>query len=131
MSPTTADGLRLVVDTTDPTPPYEQLRRQLDQAIRSGAVGRGGRLPPVRQLARDLGLAVGTVARAYQELDAAGLIRTARGGGTRVREDAPQLSAVGRRAALSRLAGAYVQECRLLGMDDGDAVEAVRAAQQR
>ena len=128
MTPADGDGLRLVVDTSDPTPPYEQLRRQLDQAIRGGAVPRGGRLPPVRQLARDLGLAAGTVARAYQELDAAGLISTARGGGTRVRDDAPRLPAAGRREALARLAAAYVHDCRLLGAADDDAAAAVRDA---
>jgi DNA-binding transcriptional regulator YhcF (GntR family) len=64
----------LIVDTADPTPPYEQLRRQLAGLIRSGVLEPGGRLPPLRQLAADLGLAVGTVARAYRELESAGLV---------------------------------------------------------
>ena len=76
----------LVVVTADPTPPYEQLRRQLDGLIRSGVLPAGSRLPPLRQLAGDLGLAVGTVARTYRELETAGLIRSRRGGGTRVAE---------------------------------------------
>jgi DNA-binding transcriptional regulator YhcF (GntR family) len=62
MSATTA--LRLVPG--DPTPPYEQLRRQLADLIGSGVLTTGDRLPPVRQLAADLGLAAGTVARTYR-----------------------------------------------------------------
>ena len=52
----------VTVDVLDPTPPYEQLRRQLADLIGSGVLSAGDRLPPVRQLAADLGLAVGTVA---------------------------------------------------------------------
>ncbi len=76
--------LELIVDTTNPTPPYEQLRRQLADLITGGALPPGERLPPLRQLAGDLGLAVGTVARTYRELETAGLITSRRGGGTRV-----------------------------------------------
>jgi GntR family transcriptional regulator len=78
----------LRVATTDPTPPYEQLRRQFAELIGSGVLAAGDRLPPLRQLAADLGLAVGTVARTYRELEAAGLVASRRGGGTRVRATA-------------------------------------------
>ena len=74
----------LTVDTGNPTPPYEQLRRQLAELIQSAALAPGDRLPPLRQLAADLGLAVGTVARTYRELESAGLVSSRRGGGTRV-----------------------------------------------
>jgi len=60
----------VTVDVLDPTPPYEQLRRQLADLIGSGVLTPGDRLPPVRQLAADLGLAAGTVARTYRELAA-------------------------------------------------------------
>ena len=62
----------LRVDAADPTPPYEQLRRQLAVLIRAGAVSVGTRLPTVRQLAKDLGLAPGTVMRTYRELEGEG-----------------------------------------------------------
>ncbi|MEV5877480.1 GntR family transcriptional regulator [Streptomyces sp. NPDC052101] len=72
------------VDTTSPVPPYEQIRAQLAALIITGRLTEGERLPTVRQLAADLGLAPGTVARAYRELETAELIRTRRGAGTRV-----------------------------------------------
>lgn len=70
------------VDAADPTPPYEQLRRQLAGAIQAGTLASGTRLPTVRQLASDLDLAPGTVMRAYRELETSGLILTGRGQGT-------------------------------------------------
>jgi DNA-binding transcriptional regulator YhcF (GntR family) len=76
--------LQLTVALGDPTPPYEQVRRQLAAHIESGRLVAGSRLPAVRQLAADLGLASGTVARAYRELEEAGLITTGRARGTHV-----------------------------------------------
>lgn len=75
------NGPAVHVDTASPVPPYEQIRAQLAALITTGRMPEGERLPTVRQLAADLGLAAGTVARAYRELEAASLIRTRRGAG--------------------------------------------------
>ncbi len=112
------------IDPADPTPPYEQLRRQLAALITSGALAEGARLAPVRRLAADLALATGTVARAYRELEAEGLVRSARGAGTRVTAPARALSAAERRTRIAELALTYVAGARLLGADD----DTVRAA---
>ncbi len=114
------------VDPDDPTPPYEQLRRQLATLITSGTLRAGTRLAPVRQLAADLALAAGTVARAYRELEAEGLVRTARGAGTRVAADAPQLSEESRRSRAADLATQYVASARRLGLDDAAVLGQVR-----
>lgn len=115
----------LRVSTTDPTPAYEQLRRQLVQLIGSGVLRGGDRLPPLRQLAADLGLAVGTVARTYRELEEAGLVASRRGGGTRVRTTTSPRSDSELRTELRANAEAYVQQARLLGANRDDAVQAV------
>lgn len=70
------------VNLSSATPPYEQIRAQISSLIALGALEPGTRLPPVRGLAADLGLAAGTVARAYKELEQAGLIETRRRNGT-------------------------------------------------
>lgn len=75
----------ITVDDSNPTPPFEQIRSQLSAQIMIGVLADGDRLPSVRQLAGDLGLAPGTVARAYATLEADGLIESRRGAGTRVR----------------------------------------------
>lgn len=64
------------VDQAAGTPPYEQVRTQIATLVRSGALPVGTRLPTVRKLAEDLGLAVNTVARSYKELEADGVIET-------------------------------------------------------
>ena len=118
MSATTA--LRLVLG--DPPPAYEQLRRQLADLIGSGVLSAGDRLPPVRQLAADLGLATGTVARAYRELEQAGLVDTRGRAGTVV-------SAGGDRAVADAVTAAerYVATTRALGVADDVALGLVRS----
>lgn len=119
-------GPTVHVDTTSPVPPYEQIRTQLAAFIRSGRLPEGERLPAVRQLAADLGLAPGTVARAYKELEAAALIRTRRGAGTRVA--AVPAAAHADTARLTQLADGYVADARATGADEAAILAAVRAA---
>jgi DNA-binding transcriptional regulator YhcF (GntR family) len=115
------------VDTPSQVPPYEQIRAQLAALIRTGRLLAGERLPTVRQLATDLDLSPGTVARAYRELEAAELIRTRRGAGTRVAalpsgphaHDADQLTT---------LARDFTSSARALGADPEAILSAVRDA---
>ncbi|HEY3438386.1 MAG TPA: GntR family transcriptional regulator, partial [Actinotalea sp.] len=72
----------VVIDAASAEPPYEQVRRQIAEAVAGGRLVAGYRLPPVRGLAEDLGLAANTVARAYRELEQAGLVETRGRGGT-------------------------------------------------
>lgn len=114
------------IDTTSPTPPYEQLRAQFAALIGRGELEPGERLPPVRQLAADLGLAPGTVARAYRELELAGYVSTRRGGGTVVAAVPPPGDTA--HARLAGYAAEYVAAARRLGFTDTQLLAAVRAA---
>ena len=97
----------VAVDVLDPTPPYEQLRRQLADLIGSGVLTPGDRLPPVRQLAADLGLATGTVARTYRELENDGVVVTEGRRGTFVAaaDAPPEVSAAAEEYALAARRG--------------------------
>ncbi|WP_157601873.1 GntR family transcriptional regulator, partial [Promicromonospora kroppenstedtii] len=64
------------IDADSPVPPFEQVRTGLAQQMADRTLPVGARLPTVRALAADLGIAVNTVARAYRELEAAGLVET-------------------------------------------------------
>lgn len=66
----------IVIDPTSSTPPYEQLEQCIVDDLVSGELQIGDRLQPVRRLADELGIAPGTVARAYGELEARGLVET-------------------------------------------------------
>ncbi|MCP3783316.1 GntR family transcriptional regulator [Micromonospora sp. A3M-1-15] len=114
---------RIRIDQDSPVPPYEQVRGQLAAMVGDGRLAVGTRLPAVRQLAADLGLAVNTVARAYRELESAGLVETRGRHGTVVapgRDDAAD--------RLHRAAVAYAAEALRLGVPPDRAVALVRAA---
>lgn len=115
----------LSLDPDDPTPPYEQLRRQLADLITAGQLAPGDRLPPLRQLAGDLALAVGTVARTYRELEHDGLLTTSRGGGTRVASpDTPPTTT--RRRLLAGMTRDYLDRAHSLGFTDDEIATALR-----
>ena len=113
----------IVIDPASPTPPFEQLRAQYVAAIASGELPPGSRLPTVRRLAGDLGLAPGTVARAYRELETTGLIETRGRYGTFVSVD--ENSALGQ---IQRAAAAFAEQVRGLRVDTDQAIAAVIAA---
>jgi GntR family transcriptional regulator len=113
------------IDLDDPTPPYAQLRRNLAALIDRGVLAAGRRLPTVRQLAGDLGIAAGTVMRAYKELEEAGYVRGDRRRGTVVAEGRRSTAAD---AALDRLAATYLAAAASLGVDADGALAAVSRA---
>ncbi|REE03907.1 GntR family transcriptional regulator [Citricoccus muralis] len=80
----------IVLDLSSPVPPFEQLRARITALVDDGSLTPGSRLPSVRALAADLGIAVGTVARAYRELEAAGYVVSRRRHGTTVAEAPPR-----------------------------------------
>jgi GntR family transcriptional regulator len=114
----------LTLDPDDPTPPYEQLRRQLADLITAGQLSPGDRLPPLRQLAGDLRVAVGTVARTYRELEQEGVLTSRRGGGTRVAATG-RAPAMARRRLLTGMAADFVARARSLGFTDEEIVVAL------
>ena len=116
----------VTVDVLDPTPPYEQLRRQLADLIGSGVLGAGDRLPPVRQLAADLGLAPGHRG-AHLPRARAGRVRAVAAGRRHAGGPAPP-AAVTPERALDEAAAAYLERARVLGLSSEDALAAVRRA---
>ncbi|MCC9708561.1 GntR family transcriptional regulator [Streptomyces sp. MNU76] len=103
--------------------PYEQVRAQISEQARSGALPVGYRLPTVRGLAEQLGLAANTVAKAYRALETDGVIETRGRNGTFV---AAAGSAAEREAAVA--AGAYAERARRLGLSETAALAAARDA---
>lgn len=111
----------VVVDAGSHVPPYEQVRAQLEAAIVSGTLPAGHRLQPMRRMAEDLGLAVNTVARAYRELEQAGLIVSRGRRGTFVTARGADREREARAAARR-----YVDRMAELGLTLDQAVDEVR-----
>ena len=106
----------ITVDPGSALPPGEQIRAQIEALIKAGELAPDARLPSVRQLAADLRVAAGTVARAYKELEQAGLVRTGRAAGTRVNPGhalaTPALPEADAFVAAARRAGLSLQEAQ-------------------
>ena len=106
------------LDPSSAEAPYEQIRSQVSDRVSDGRLQPGDRLPTVRRLAGDLGLAANTVARAYRELEQGGVIETRGRAGSFVSGDRVASSA---KAA----AVAYLAETRALGLADAEALALV------
>ncbi|MGV8883820.1 MAG: GntR family transcriptional regulator [Rhodoglobus sp.] len=113
----------MTVSTGSATPPYEQIRSQVRDAVRNGTLSAGTKLPTVRRLAEDLGIAPNTVARAYRELEADGFIETRGRNGTVV---SPQGDSSAQQGQLA--ARAFADRIAQLGLDPDDALAWVAAA---
>ncbi|MFE9599885.1 MULTISPECIES: GntR family transcriptional regulator [Streptomyces] len=112
--------MTLKIHIDDSAAPYEQIRAQISEQARSGALPVGHRLPTVRGLAESLGLAANTVAKAYRALETDGVIETRGRNGTLI---AAAGSAAEREAASA--AQAYAERVRRLGLTESDALAAV------
>ena len=121
---------RLTIDPASPTPPFEQVRTQIAAACAAGLLDAGAKLPTVRQLAADLGLAANTVARAYRELEADAVIATHGRRGTFVRSDVVDEGALRSSLADSARGAAdeYARVVRRLGLSSQEAVRLVENA---
>jgi DNA-binding transcriptional regulator YhcF (GntR family) len=121
----------VTIDASSPVPPYEQLRAGIARLVVTGELPVGSRLPTVRQLAADLGVAPGTVARAYRELEAGGILVTRGRHGTHVGTAPPPPPRAERQRRLVEAASAYAATVRELGVDPGTALDRVNEALAR
>jgi DNA-binding transcriptional regulator YhcF (GntR family) len=115
----------LEIDPQSSVAPYEQLRQQVTALVLAGGLAPGDRLPSIRQLANDLGVAGGTVARAYRELEADGVVATRGRHGTVV-EGPPRRQAPP--PELIEAARSYADRASRTGATLEDALTAVRVA---
>jgi GntR family transcriptional regulator len=114
------------VDAGSATPPYEQIRTQIETMIATGVLAPGSHLPSIRQLAGDLGLAVNTVARSYRELESGGFVITRVRHGTTVASQQPMMAPAETQRRLAEAAKTYLTTARILGVSLDDAITALR-----
>jgi DNA-binding transcriptional regulator YhcF (GntR family) len=115
-------SLKIAIDPDAAAAPYEQLRGQIAEEARAGRLPVNYKLPTVRGLAEQLGLAANTVAKAYRALESDGVIETRGRNGTYI--------AAGDAGAreVAAAATAYVERTRRLGLDRDAARTAVDEA---
>ncbi len=122
----------LAIDYDSATPPFEQLRTQVAAMTVTGELQPGQKMPTVRQLASDLGLAANTVARAYRELEADGVISTQGRRGTFIRSRLlEQQDTATRPNAVRQAAKSFTETARRNGLSLAEATRLVEAAWPR
>jgi len=115
-------SLKITIDPDADTAPYEQLRGQIAEEARAGRLPVHYKLPTVRGLAEELGLAANTVAKAYRALEEDGVIETRGRHGTYI------AAGDARAREVAAAASAYVQRTRRLGVDRDGARAAIEEA---
>lgn len=102
--------MTIIIDNRSGQPIYDQIAEQLRRQILDGSLETGAALPSIRNLARDLRVSVITTKRAYEELEAEGLIDTVPGKGSFVAQAGPGLL---REENLRRIEEHMLEICRL------------------
>jgi DNA-binding transcriptional regulator YhcF (GntR family) len=115
--------IMVAVDPGSNVPPFEQLRVQILHQVTSGELAPETRLPTVRQLAGDLGVAANTVARTYRELERAGIIETRGRHGTFVSTHGDPAHRQAQKAA-----AAFAEQIRNLKLSTEEAIALVVSA---
>src|ERR1051325_10621332 len=105
------------IDQRAAKPLFDQLRTQIIDGIRDGKLPPGTRLPTVRELAGQMSLAVNTVARAYRELESAGILETRGRFGTFVARTDPA------DATMATAAHSYASTAKTLGVGKDEALK--------
>lgn len=121
------------IDPSSGTPIYRQIVDQVRQAVAGGILRPGDRLPSVRDLAIELAVNPNTIAKAYQELERAGVIETPRGRGSFVAAATPDLPRTERLQRLAPAVERLIADAYHLGVTNEELVRLVeeRLAQRR
>jgi GntR family transcriptional regulator len=118
--------VQIHITTSDGLPIYVQIVNQVKYLAASGRLEPGEELPPIRVLAERLAINPNTVARAYRELEAEGVVEKRRTAGTYIADARPRLNKRERVRILSERIDALLAEARQLGFDVQEVLELVR-----
>ncbi len=119
--------MHLGIDPKSGVPIYVQIINQVKYLVAAGRLEPGEELPPIRVLAEQLVINPNTVARAYLELERAGILTKRHGAGTYVADEPPSVSHAQRWKILSERADALLVEARQLGIKLDEVLEIVTA----
>jgi GntR family transcriptional regulator len=118
--------MQVRINSNDGIPIYLQILNQVKHLVASGRLTPGDEIPPIRTLAEQLLVNPNTVARAYLELERAGIVTKRHGSGTYIAEPARPLPQRDRIKILRQRVDALVTEARHLGVDLGEVIKLLR-----
>ena len=123
--------MQIHINQSDGTPYYTQIVGQIRLMVATGRLTSGDRLPPVRKLAEQLTLNPNTVARAYRELEAEGVVTSKRGSGVFISDGTSPLSRQEKTRVVTERIDALLASSRQLGIDIESLVRLVRQRDKR
>src|SRR5215216_1965109 len=115
--------MQIHISTADGVPIYQQIVNQIKYLVSSGRLAAGEELPPIRSLAEKLVVNPNTVARAYRELEAAGIVEKRRTAGTYVTDQGSPLARRERLKILTERIDALLAEARQMDIAFEDVVK--------
>ena len=118
--------MHIHISPHDGVPIYRQIANQVMFQVAAQRLKSGDELPSIRQLAEQLLINPNTVARAYRELESAGVVVSRRGSGTCVADNGSPLRRGEKMKILADRAAGLVAEARQLGVDVDDVVKLVQ-----
>ena len=122
--------MEIHLTTSDGVPIYQQIVNQVKYLISSGRLDEGAQLPAVRKLAEQLLVNPNTVARAYRELETAGLLVTHRGSGVFISGGSSPLTRREQTRILSERIDALLAESHQLDFDVESLIQLVRGRER-
>ena len=114
--------MQIHIAAGDGVPIYLQIANQVKYLVASGRLAPGEEMPPIRVLAERLVINPNTVARAYRELEAAGLVVKRKTAGTFVAEGGSPLALKERRKILTERIDALLAEAKQMGIETHEVV---------
>jgi GntR family transcriptional regulator len=122
--------VRIHISANDGVPIYLQIVNQVKYLVAAGRLVAGEELPPIRVLAEKLLVNPNTVARAYRELEAAGVVEKRRTAGTFVAEGGSPLARRERLKIVAERVDALLAEARQLGIGVSEIIELIARRDQ-
>ena len=118
--------MQFQINTASKVPIYRQLAEQIRSAIARGDLQPDEQLPSVRQLSKDVVVNPNTIARAYAELEHAGIVTKRHGSGTYVSDNGSPLKRAERLRILAQRADALVVEAQHLEIELSEVIDLIR-----
>jgi GntR family transcriptional regulator len=118
--------VQLHISSHDGVPIYLQIVNQVKYLVASGRLESGEELPPIRSLAEQLLINPNTVARAYRELEQAGVVTKRRTAGTYVSDSASPLARRQRLKIVTERIDALLAEARQMNIDTETLIELIQ-----
>ncbi len=117
--------MRIHISPSDGQPIYLQIVNQIKYQVASGQLAPGEELPPIRTLAEQLTVNPNTVARAYRELEMAGVVAKRRTAGTYVSDAGSPLAVTEQRRILTERVDTLLAEAKQMSVSTDEIVELV------